>query len=63
MVDFNRIELFDHPSMIEVLVYFILPDGMLDVVVFDLLTPAIIKVVDLAGHLPTALEVIRFVDL
>ena len=37
VINFNCIELFDNPSMIEVFMYLVLSNGMLYVVVFDLL--------------------------
>lgn len=63
VVDLYCVELFDHPPVIEVFMYLILPNSMLDVVVLDLLRPAVVKVVNLARHLTAVLQVVRFVNL
>ena len=42
---------------------FVLSYRVFDVVVLDLLTPVVVKVVDLAGHLPALLQVVGLVDL
>ena len=50
MVDLDGVELPDYASVIEILVDFILPDGMFDVVFFDLFWPAIVEVMDFASN-------------
>lgn len=62
MIDLNRVELLHHSSVVQVLMDLILSKGMLDVTFFDLLTPAIVEVMDLASHLSAALEIISSVD-
>ena len=63
MINFYSVELFDHPSMVEVFMYLILSNGMLDIVVLDLLRPTVVEVVDLASYLSAVLEVIGFIHL
>ena len=63
MIDFYGIKLFDYPSMIEVFMYLILSNGMLDIIVLDLLRPTVVEVVDLASYLSAVLEVIGFIHL
>ena len=63
MVYLNGVELLDHPPVIEVFVDLVFSYGMLDVIVLDLFRPTIVKVMDLASHLPAVLEVISLVHL
>jgi hypothetical protein len=55
MIYFDGIKLLDDPPMIEVFMYLILPNSMLDVIIFDLLGPTVVKVMDLASHLSAVL--------
>jgi hypothetical protein len=50
VVNLNGVKLLDHTSMVEVLVDLILSNSMLDVVVLDLLRPAVVEVMNLACH-------------
>ena len=63
MVYLDCIVLLDDAAVVKVFVDFIFSDCMLDVVVFDLLRPTIVKVVDLAGNFPTMLKIEGLVDL
>ena len=63
MVYFNSVKLFDYSSMVEVFMYLVLSNGMLYVVVLDLLWPAVVKVMDFAGYLAAVLEVVGLIHL
>lgn len=63
MVDLDGVVLVYYPPVVEVFVDLVLSDGMLDVVVLDLLGPAVVEVVDLAGYFSAALQVERLVHL
>ena len=57
MVDLNSIVVFDDSSIVKFLVDFIFSESVLNVVVLDLITPTVIKVMDFAGDLPAVLQV------
>lgn len=63
MVDFNSIKLFDNASMVQVLVYFVFTDCVFNIIIFDLLWPAVVKVMNFASNLTTVFEIIGFVHL
>ena len=63
MVDLHRIEMFHDPPMIKFFVTLIFPQSMLDVVVFDLVAPAIIKVVNFASYLTELFQIESLVNL
>lgn len=63
VVDLDGVVLLNHSSMVQVLVDFIFSDCMLDIVLLDLLAPAVVEVVDLAGNLSAVLQVKRLVNL
>ena len=52
-----------HPPMDELLVYLVFSQCVLDVIVLDLVAPAVIKVVNLASNLPELVEIKSLVDL
>ena len=58
MVDLNGVELLDHTSMVEVFVDLVLSNRMLDVVILDLLGPAVIEVMNFACHFTAVLEIV-----
>jgi len=62
VVNFHGVVLVDDPPVVQVFVYLILPDGVLDVIVLDLLGPAVVEVVDLAGNFSAGLQVVCLVD-
>lgn len=63
VVDLDSVELLDNPAVVQVFVDLVLSQCMLDVALLDLLAPAVVKVVDLAGDLAAALQVVPTVDL
>ena len=63
VVYFHGVELFHDPPIVQVLVYLVFSDGMLDVIVFNLLGPAVVKVVDFASDLSASLKVKGLVHL
>ena len=63
VVDLNCVEVLDHSAVVKLLVDFILSQSMLDVVVFDLVVPAVIKMMDFACDFAAVLQVEGFVDL
>ena len=48
MVDFYCIEMFHYSAIVQLLVDFILSQGVFDVVVLDLVIPTVIKVMNFA---------------
>ena len=63
MINLHRIVLLHHPTVVQVLVDLVFSNGMLDIVVLDLLTPVVVEVVDLAGYFPAVLKIEGLVDL
>ena len=63
VINLDGVKLFDDSPVVQILVDLVLPYCMLDVIVLDLLRPAVVEVVDFAGDLPTVFEVEGFVDL
>ncbi len=63
MIYLHRIEVFHNPAMIKFLVNLIFTQGMLDVVVFYLITPTVVEVVNLACYLTELLKIKRFIYL
>lgn len=57
MIDFNSVVLLYNSPMVEILVNFIFPNGVLDVVLLDLVAPVVVKVVYFAGNLSAVIEV------
>lgn len=57
VVDLNSVKMLHHPAVVELLMDFVLPQRVLDVVVLHLVTPAIVEVMDLASHLLAQLNV------
>lgn len=63
MINLNRVKMFHNPTILKFLVDLIFSECVLDVVIFDLITPAIIKRVNLAGNLPTHLNIKSLINL
>jgi hypothetical protein len=63
MIYFDSIVLFNDSAIVEVLMNLVLSQCMLDVALFNLLTPTVVEVVNLACDLSTVLEVITLVYL
>lgn len=63
MIYLHRIEVFHNPAMIKFLVNLIFTQGMLDVVVFYLIAPTVVEVVNLACYLTELLKIKRFIYL
>ena len=63
VVDLHRVVMPHHTPVRQLFMDLVLAQRMLDVVVLDLVTPAVIEVVDLAGDLATILQVKRLVHL
>ena len=61
MIDLHRIVLVHYATMVQVFVYLILSYRMLDVIVFDLLRPAVVEMMDLARNFPACFEIEGFV--
>lgn len=51
MVDFNGVIVLDDSSIIQLLMNFILSERVLDIVIFDLITPTVVKMMDFASNL------------
>jgi len=63
MIYFDSIVLFNDSAIVEILMNLVLSQCMLDVALFNLLTPTVVEVVNLACDLSTVLEVITLVYL
>ena len=63
MIDLNCIKMLNYSPVIELFVYFILPQGMLDVIIFDLIVPAIVEVMDFAGNFSAIFKIKCLVNL
>lgn len=63
MVDLDGVIVFDHAAIVQFFVDLVFSQRMLDVVVLDLVRPAIVEMVDLACDFTTILQVKGFVDL
>ena len=63
VVYLDSVKLSDYTPVHQVLVNLVLPYGVLNVVVFDLLRPRVVEVVHLASHFPTRLQVVGLIDL
>ena len=61
VVDLHRVVVLNHAPVIQLFVDLVLPQSVLDVVIFDLVCPTVVKVVDLAGNFATVLQIKRFV--
>ena len=55
MVDFNGVKLVNDPSMIQILMNFVLPDSMFDIIIFYLLWPAVVEMMDFARNFSTVI--------
>lgn len=53
VVDLNSVVVLHYSAMVKLLVDLILPEGMLNVVIFHLVSPAVIKVMNFTSHLNT----------
>jgi hypothetical protein len=63
MIDFDSVVLFNDSAIVQVLVNLIFSEGMLDVTFFDLLSPTIIEMMNLASNFTAVLKVISLVYL
>ena len=63
MVNLYGVVVLDHPPIVQLLVDFVFPQSMFDVVILYLILPTVVEVVDFAGYLPTHLNVERLVHL
>ena len=63
MIYLDCIVLFDDSAIIKILVNLVFSESMLNVALFNLLTPTVIKMMNLARNLATVLKVITFVNL
>lgn len=61
MVDLDSIVVFHYASVGQLLVDFILTQRMLYVIVFDLITPGVVKMMDFAGHFNAVFKVKRLI--
>ena len=57
IINLNGVKLLDYTSMIKFFMNFSFPYCMLDVILFNLFRPTIIKVMNLACNLPAGLEI------
>jgi hypothetical protein len=62
VVDLHCVEVLHHPPVVQLFVDLILTQRVLNVVVFHLVAPAVVKVVDLASHFSVLFEVESLVD-
>jgi hypothetical protein len=63
MIDLDSVVLFNDSAIVQVLVNLIFSEGMLDVTFFDLLSPTIIEMMNLASNFTAVLKVISLVYL
>ena len=63
VVDLNCIKMLHHASVVQLLVDLVFPEGMLYVVIFHLVIPTVVEVVDLAGNLAAVLQIEGLVHL
>lgn len=63
VIDFNGIKMLHYSPMVELLVDLVLSQRVLDVIILDLVAPAVIEVVNLAGHLPKLVQIECLIDL
>jgi len=49
--------MLDHTSVVEFLVNFVFPQSVLDVVIFDLIAPAVVEVVNFASNFAAGFNV------
>ena len=63
MVNLHRVVVLNHAPIVQLFVDFVLPQRMLNVVVFDLVVPTVIEMVNFAGDFTAILQVKRLVDL
>jgi hypothetical protein len=63
MVNFNSIKLLYNSPMIQVLVNLIFSDCVFYIVIFNLLGPAVVEVMNFASNLATIFEIVGFVHL
>ena len=62
MINLYCIKVLYYPSVVEFLMDLIFSKGMLDVVILDLIIPAIIEMVDLACHFSAVFQIKSFID-
>ena len=62
MVDLNGVEVFNHSTVVELLVDLVFPECMLNVVVLHLIAPAVIEVMNFACNLTAVLQVECLID-
>ena len=63
VVDLHRVVMSHHSAVRQLFMDLILAQSMLDVVILDLITPTVVKVVNLAGNLTAILQVKSLIDL
>jgi len=63
VINFHCIIVLHDASIVELLMDFIFPQRVLYVVVFDLVTPTVVKVVNFASDFPTILQIERLINL
>jgi hypothetical protein len=62
MVNLDRVIVFDHSTIIQFLMNFVFSKRMLYVIVFDLVAPAVVEVVDFASNFSAQLNIKGFVN-
>ena len=63
MVDLDGVVVLDHTAVVQLFMDLVFAQRVLDVVVLDLVRPAIVEMVDLARDFTAILQVEGFVDL
>jgi len=63
MVNLDCIKMFNNSAVIQLLVNLVLPQCMFNVIIFNLITPAIVKRVDLACHFSAHFYIKRLIHL
>ena len=61
VVDLDSVVVLDDSSVAELFVDLVLSDSVPNVVLLDLFTPVVVKVMDLAGYLSTGVQVVSLV--
>ena len=63
VVDLNSVVMLHDASIVQLFMDLVLSQSMLDVVIFDLVTPTVVEVVNFAGYLTAIFQIEGLVDL
>ena len=63
MIDLYGVIMFDNAPIVELFMYLIFSQSMLDIVILDLVTPAVIEMVYLACNFSAIFQIESFINL